>query len=139
MLETKAFGFQRAHEAANELGQLVHKMMCDDKGLVRVAAPGFQAPGVVVVHTSDGGVAAKFIKAGTQIAAGVPFMIGEPDATKTFRIGLFGLDKLQDPARTVLLLTTYNLPRALSAYYYYLLLMTTSGPCAHRWPSTIGT
>jgi len=100
MMETKTFGFDRAASAAWELGNLVHNMMCEEKGLVRVAAPGFQAPGVVVVHTSDQQVAGKFIKAGTQIAAGVPFMIGEPAETKTFRIGLFGLDKLKDPVKT---------------------------------------
>ena len=83
-----------------ELGGIVHKMMCEEKGLVRVAAPGFQAPGVVVVHHSDAAVPGKFIKAGTQIAAGVPFMIGEPSDTKTFRIGLFGLDKIRDPIKT---------------------------------------
>ena len=79
-------------------------MMCEDKGLVSVAAPGFEAPGVVVVHHADSAVAGKFIKAGTQIAAGVPFMIGEPSDTKTFRIGLFGLDKLRDPMKTAMLL-----------------------------------
>jgi len=100
MLETKAFGFERANEAAWELGKLVHDMLCEEKGLIRVAAPGYQAPGVVVVHHQDAGVAGKFIQAGTQIAAGVPFMIGEPGGTKTFRIGLFGLDKLKDPSRT---------------------------------------
>jgi len=100
MLETKAFGFDNAHAAAWDLGNRVHKMMCEDKGLIRIAAPGFQAPGVVVVHTSDAGVAAKFGAAGTQIAAGVPFMIGEPPETKTFRIGLFGLDKLKNPQLT---------------------------------------
>ena len=75
--------------------------MCEEKGLVSVAAPGFQSPGVVVVHTEDSGVVGKFIAAGTQIAAGVPFMIGEPADTKTFRIGLFGLDKLKDTDKTV--------------------------------------
>merc|ERR1719502_1409982 len=101
MLETKAYGFREAMDSAWELGGLVRKSMCEDKGLVSVAAPGFQAPGVVVVHTSDAAVPGKFIKAGTQIAAGVPFMIGEPSDTKTFRIGLFGLDKLKDPEKTV--------------------------------------
>jgi aspartate aminotransferase-like enzyme len=100
MLETKDFGFQRACDHAWELGTIVRNMMCEEKGLVSTAAPGFQAPGVVVVHTSDATVAGKFVKAGTQIAAGVPFMIGEPSDTKTFRIGLFGLDKLKDPAKT---------------------------------------
>jgi aspartate aminotransferase-like enzyme len=78
MLETKQFGFAQAAESAWELGGLVRKSMCEEKGLVSVAAPGFEAPGVVVVHTSDSAIPGKFIKAGTQIAAGVPFMIGEP-------------------------------------------------------------
>ena len=100
MLETKAFGFQKANDHLWKLGGLVREMMCTERGLVSASAPGFQAPGVVVVHTSDAAVAGKFIKAGTQIAAGVPFMIGEPSDTKTFRIGLFGLDKLKNPEHT---------------------------------------
>jgi len=104
MLETQQFGFAKAAESAWELGTIVREMMCDEKGLVSVAAPGYQAPGVVVVHTSDAAVAGKFIKAGTQIAAGVPFMIGEPSDTKTFRIGLFGLDKIKRPQKTADLL-----------------------------------
>ena len=108
MLETKDFGFQKAHDAAWELGGRVREYMCEEKGLVSVAAPGFQSPGVVVVHTEDSGVVGKFIAAGTQIAAGVPFMIGEPEGTTTFRIGLFGLDKLRDPA-----VTTDNLKKAM--------------------------
>jgi len=100
MCETKAFGFDVARQNAWELGMLVRAMMQHEKGLVSVAAPPFQAPGVIVVHTDDAGVAGKFIRAGTQIAAGVPFMIGEPKSTQTFRIGLFGLDKLKDPERT---------------------------------------
>merc|ERR1719305_1053314 len=104
MLETQAFGFDKASAHAWELGGIVRSMMCEEKGLVSVAAPGYQAPGVVVVNSLDAAVAAKFIKAGTQIAAGVPFMIGEPSDTKTFRIGLFGLDKLRDPMKTATLL-----------------------------------
>jgi len=106
MLETKQFGFAQAAESAWELGGLVRKSMCEEKGLVSVAAPGFEAPGVVVVHTSDSAIPGKFIKAGTQIAAGVPFMIGEPSDTKTFRIGLFGLDKLKNPTKTASILNT---------------------------------
>jgi aspartate aminotransferase-like enzyme len=83
---------------------MVRQMMCEEKGLVSVSAPGFQAPGVVVVHTADAAVAGKFVQAGTQIAAGVPFMIGEASDTKTFRIGLFGLDKIKDPQFTADLL-----------------------------------
>jgi aspartate aminotransferase-like enzyme len=86
----------------------VRKYMCEEKGLVSVAAPGFESPGVVVVHTEDSGVVGKFIAAGTQIAAGVPFMIDEPEGTTTFRIGLFGLDKLREPS-----VTTANLKRAM--------------------------
>jgi len=108
MLETKEFGFDNAKASAVALGGQVRKLMCEDKGLKSVAAPGFESPGVVVVHTDDAGVVGKFISAGTQIAAGVPFMIGEPEGTKTFRIGLFGLDKLKDPT-----VTTSNLKRAM--------------------------
>jgi alanine-glyoxylate transaminase/serine-glyoxylate transaminase/serine-pyruvate transaminase len=103
MLETKEYGFDKVRDQAWELGKLVREMMAE-KGLVSVAAEGYEAPGVVVVHHGDAAVAGKFVAAGTQIAAGVPFMIGEPEDTKTFRIGLFGLDKLKDPAKTASLL-----------------------------------
>jgi len=108
MKETYDFGLQKVEEHAWDLGTRVRRYMCEEKGLVSVAAPGFEAPGVVVVHHDDGAIASKMIAAGTQIAAGVPFMIGEPDGTKTFRIGLFGLDKLKDPV-----VTTNNLRKAL--------------------------
>jgi aspartate aminotransferase-like enzyme len=101
MLETKKYGFDQVEEAAWKLGGLARDYIQREKGLISVAAPGFEAPGVVVVHTEDPAVAGKFIAAGTQIAAGVPFMIGESPETKTFRIGLFGLDKLKDPTVTV--------------------------------------
>jgi len=108
MKETMDRGVDVVEAQAWELGRQVRSYMCEEKGLVSVAAPGFEAPGVVVVHHDDAGVAAKFLGAGTQIAAGVPFMIGEPEGTRTFRIGLFGLDKLKDPT-----LTTNNLRKAL--------------------------
>jgi len=108
MKETMDRGVDVVEAQAWELGRQVRSYMCEEKGLVSVAAPGFEAPGVVVVHHDDAGVAAKFLGAGTQIAAGVPFMIGEPEGTRTFRIGLFGLDKLKDPT-----LTTNNLLKAL--------------------------
>jgi len=108
MRETHALGLDHVQAQAWELGTQVRKYMCAEKGLISVAAPGFEAPGVVVVHYDDATVASKFVAAGTQIAAGVPFMIGEPEGTKTFRIGLFGLDKLKDPAAT-----TANLRKAL--------------------------
>jgi len=99
MLQTKEFGWAASNDAAWELGKEVRNDMTA-KGLVSVAAPGFQAPGVVVVHTDDAAIGGKFAAAGTQIAGGVPFMIDEPKETKTFRIGLFGLDKLKDPRKT---------------------------------------
>jgi len=101
MQATKDVGFDTVEAKAWELGRAVRKYMCDEKGLISVAAPGFEAPGVVVVHSDDAAIAGKFIAAGTQIAAGVPFMIDEPEGTKTFRIGLFGLDKLREPMKTL--------------------------------------
>ena len=100
---------QAAEEQAWALGKHVRTLLQEKKGLTSVAAPGFQSPGVVVVHTDDKAITNKFIQAGTQIAAGVPFMLGEPSETKTFRIGLFGLDKLKDPAQTCA-----NLEKALN-------------------------
>jgi len=101
MMVTRDFGFDRAKQAAFELGGLVRGVLQGDRGLVSVAAPGFESPGVVVVHTDDTAVLSKFLSAGTQIAAGVPFKLGESEDTKTFRIGLFGIDKLADPTATV--------------------------------------
>jgi aspartate aminotransferase-like enzyme len=68
-----------------------------------VAADGFKSPGVVVSYTDDGDIqnGKKFVKAGLQVAAGVPLRCDEPAGFGTFRIGLFGLDKIQDVDRTV--------------------------------------
>ena len=73
------------------------------RGCRRVAAEGFQAPGVVVSYTGDPDVqnGAKFAAEGMQIAAGVPLQVGEGAEFKTFRLGLFGLDKLKDVDATV--------------------------------------
>ena len=73
------------------------------KGINSVAAPGFQAPGVVVSYTEDEGIKTgkKFAEMGIQIAAGVPLRCDEPEGFQTFRLGLFGLDKLQNIDRTV--------------------------------------
>lgn len=101
MVATREFGFANIESKAWELGGLVRQHMCEERGLISVAAPGFESPGVVVVHCDDTAVASKFAAAGTQIAAGVPFMIGEPEGTQTFRIGLFGIDKLKDPPATL--------------------------------------
>lgn len=77
--------------------------MLKDKGITSVAAEGFGAPGVVVSYTSDPDVqnGKKFLAQGMQIAAGVPLQCDEPSDFQTFRIGLFGLDKLNNIQRTV--------------------------------------
>ena len=71
MQETVAFGHNESKDKAWELGKLVRDFMCKQRGFVSVAAEGYEAPGVVVVHTDDATTAAKFTKIGTQIAAGV--------------------------------------------------------------------
>jgi len=102
MLETKAMGFAEAKAAQWELGQAVRGLMAE-KGVPSVAAEGFQAPGVVVSYTGDAEVqnGAKFRATGLQIAAGVPLQLGEGPEFRTFRLGLFGLDKLKDVPATV--------------------------------------
>ena len=97
MLETKEYGFERLKEAQWQLGEGVRAMMAD-KGVTSVAADGFGAPGVVVSYTDNPDVKSgkAFMAHGMQIAAGVPLQVGEPDGFSTFRLGLFGLDKLYD-------------------------------------------
>ncbi|HBD99370.1 MAG TPA: aminotransferase, partial [Gemmatimonadetes bacterium] len=77
--------------------------LLESRGIKSVAAPGFQAPGVVVSYTEDEGIKTgkKFAEMGIQIAAGVPLRCDEPEGFQTFRLGLFGLDKLQNIDRTV--------------------------------------
>jgi aspartate aminotransferase-like enzyme len=102
MLETKRMGFAAAKAAQWDLGRSVRGMLAE-KQVPSVAAEGFQAPGVVVSYTSDPDVksGAKFMAEGMQIAAGVPLQVGEGAEFMTFRIGLFGLDKLYDVPGTV--------------------------------------
>lgn len=97
MLETERIGFDKLSAAQFELGDRVRKVF-SDRGLPSVAAPEFASPSVVVVHTDDPKLAtgAQFKEAGVQIAAGVPLQCDEPEDFSTFRIGLFGLDKLGD-------------------------------------------
>ncbi len=97
MLETKEYGFERLKEAQWKLGEGVRAMMVE-KGVTSVAADGYGAPGVVVSYTDDPDVKSgkAFAAQGMQIAAGVPLQVGEPDGFSTFRLGLFGLDKLYD-------------------------------------------
>jgi aspartate aminotransferase-like enzyme len=102
MKETEAMGFEAAKAAQWALGDAVRAMFAA-KGVKSVAADGFAAPGVVVSYTDDPAVqnGSKFRAQGLQIAAGVPLQVGEGEAFKTFRIGLFGLDKLADVPATV--------------------------------------
>lgn len=105
MLETKEYGFEKVKQEQLELGRTVRELM-RDKGFKSVAAEGFGAPGVVVSYTTDDGLQTgkAFGALGLQTAAGVPLMCDEPEGFKTFRIGLFGLDKLHNIDRTVLTL-----------------------------------
>lgn len=100
--ETRAMGFGTAQERQWELGRRI-RALTEDAGFPSVAAEGFKAPGVVVSYTRDPEIASgrKFAEVGLQIAAGVPLQCDEPEDFRTFRIGLFGLDKLQDVDRTV--------------------------------------
>jgi len=102
MEETEAYGFDRMRARQEELGSKVRALL-ESRGIRSVAAPGFQAPGVVVSYTEDEGIKTgkKFAEMGIQIAAGVPLRCDEPEGFQTFRLGLFGLDKLQNIDRTV--------------------------------------
>ncbi|QBC32165.1 aminotransferase class V-fold PLP-dependent enzyme [Pandoraea sp. XY-2] len=97
MKETEAYGFDKVKAEQLELGARIRALLTGH-GFKSVAAEGFQAPGVVVSYTDDDGIRSgkKFADAGLQIAPGVPLRCDEPDDFKTFRIGLFGLDKLHD-------------------------------------------
>lgn len=97
MKETEAYGFDKVKAEQLELGARIRSLLTEH-GFKSVAAEGFQAPGVVVGYTDDDGIRSgkKFADAGLQIAPGVPLRCDEPDDFKTFRIGLFGLDKLHD-------------------------------------------
>ncbi len=102
MLETKAYGFGKVREEQLELGRQVRTML-ESKGILSVAAHGFQAPGVVVSYTDDPAMqnGSKFAALGLQAAAGVPLQCDEGEGYRSFRIGLFGLDKLHHIKRTV--------------------------------------
>ena len=102
MVETRALGFEKLRAAQIELGRKVRALMVR-RGFPSVAAEGFQAAGVVVSYTDDDGLhtGKAFIAEGLQSASGVPLQCDEPADFKTFRIGLFGLEKLQHVDRTV--------------------------------------
>lgn len=93
--EFEAFGFEQAEKRTWELSRRVRRAL-EQRGFKSVAAPGFQAPGVVVSYADTADLAEDFRSIGIQISPGVPFMLGEPEGLKTFRIGLFGIDKLRN-------------------------------------------
>ncbi|AGT09045.1 aminotransferase class V-fold PLP-dependent enzyme [Paracoccus aminophilus] len=107
MNETREFGFENARAAQIRLGNEVRALL-RDKGIRILAAEGFGAPGVVVAYTGDADVqnGSKFHAQGYQIAAGVPLQVGEGADFRTFRLGLFGLDKLKDVDAAVARLKT---------------------------------
>ena len=102
MLETQEYGFDKLCDAQWELGNRVRDSL-KAKGIQSVAAEGFGAPGVVVSYTGDPSIqnGSKFAAEGMQIAAGVPLACDEPEGFMTFRLGLFGLDKLYNVDGTV--------------------------------------
>lgn len=102
MREMESFGFEKAKAAQADLGRRA-RLLLASKGFGSVAAPGFEAPGVVVCYTSDPDIQSgkKFKELGVQIAAGVPLKIDEPADYRSFRLGLFGLDKLKDVEGTL--------------------------------------
>jgi aspartate aminotransferase-like enzyme len=102
MFEARDAGFDALSAAQVELGRRVRALLAR-KGFPSVAAPGFEAPSVIVSYTDDPGVqnGSKFAALGVQVAGGVPLQCDEGPDFKTFRIGLFGLDKLRDVERTV--------------------------------------
>lgn len=102
MLETEAYGFERVKAEQLALGSQVRSLLAAH-GFVSVAAPGFEAPGVVVSYTDELEIQTgkKFASLGLQTAAGVPLQCDEPADFRTFRIGLFGLEKLHHAERAV--------------------------------------
>ncbi len=102
MKETEKYGFENLREKQLELGRRVRDLLAHN-GIKNVAAKGFEAPGVVVSYTQDADIksGAKFAALGMQIAAGVPLQCDEPEDFQTFRLGLFGLDKLYNVDDTV--------------------------------------
>ena len=102
MKETEEYGFEKVRAEQWELGANVRALLVS-KGFRSVAAEGFQAPGVVVSYTDNANIqnGKMFAELGMQIAAGVPLKCDEPKDFQTFRLGLFGLDKLHNIDRTV--------------------------------------
>lgn len=102
MLETREYGFAKVREEQMELGRKVRELL-QSRGFPSVAAEGYKAPSVVVSYTTDAEIQSgrAFLKVGLQTASGVPLQCDEGPDFKTFRIGLFGLDKWHDSDRSV--------------------------------------
>lgn len=102
MQETRDYGFEKVKAEQLALGTAVRALF-ESRGIQSVAAEGFKAPGVVVSYTEDAGIqnSKKFLALGLQTAAGVPLQCDEPADFMTFRVGLFGLEKLHNVARSV--------------------------------------
>ncbi len=102
MQETREYGFDKVRTEQIELGAKVRELL-ESRGFPSVAVEGFKAPGVVVSYTTDPGIqnGKKFMEVGLQTAAGVPLQCDEGPDFKTFRIGLFGLEKWHNVDRTV--------------------------------------
>ena len=102
MQETRDYGLAKVKAEQVALGSAVRALL-ESRGIVSVAADGFKAPGVVVSYTTDADVqnSKKFLSLGLQTAAGVPLQCDEPADFMTFRIGLFGLEKLHNVPRSV--------------------------------------
>ena len=102
MKETEEAGFESLRDAQTELGSRVRGVL-EERGFASVAADGFKAPGVVVSYTDNPAIqnGSLFAAQGLQIAAGVPLMCDEGDSFRSFRLGLFGLDKLYRIGKTV--------------------------------------
>jgi len=107
MNETRAYGFEKVKAEQVALGSAVRQLF-ESRGIRSVAADGFKAPGVVVSYTSDPDIqnSKKFLALGLQTAAGVPLQCDEGADFKTFRVGLFGLEKLHNIERSVAHLAT---------------------------------
>ncbi|MDD3935746.1 aminotransferase class V-fold PLP-dependent enzyme [Rhodoferax sp.] len=107
MQETRAYGFEKVKAEQAALGARVRTLF-ESRGIRSVAAEGFKAPGVVVSYTSDADIqnSKKFLALGLQTAAGVPLQCDEPADFSTFRVGLFGLEKLHNADRSVAHLAT---------------------------------
>ena len=102
MAETEAYGYEKVRQEQIALGRQVRELMVGH-GYPSVAAEGFQAPGVVVSYTTDPDIqnSKKFLALGLQTAAGVPLQCDEPADFRTFRVGLFGLEKWHNVGRSV--------------------------------------